>query len=245
MNIAGRNDNAPTTSIWLTPPHIIAALGGADSFDLDPCAAPDPRPWATARRMNARADANGLLIEWDGRIFLNPPYEHLKRWLARMAEHDRGTSLIFAKTDTQAWHRFVAPVASGLFFIEGRVTFYLPDGSIPLRKDGSVNNAGQPSVLCAYGQDDLDRLMECGLAGQPVPLRFARFVLVAAIEQTWSQAMGDWLRRQRGPVSVADAYRFFAAHPKAKSNPNWQAKVRQKLRELADRVGPATYSVAA
>lgn len=29
---------------WLTPPEIIKALGGPESFDLDPCA-PIKRPW--------------------------------------------------------------------------------------------------------------------------------------------------------------------------------------------------------
>jgi len=30
---------------WLTPPHVLAALG---PFDLDPCASPSPQPWPTA-----------------------------------------------------------------------------------------------------------------------------------------------------------------------------------------------------
>lgn len=75
-----------------------------------------------------------------------------------------------------------------------------------------------------------------------MPLRFARFAIVAGLDQTWTAAIGDWLRRQRGPVSLGDAYRYFARHPKARSNPNWQAKVRQKLREVGERVDRATYA---
>jgi hypothetical protein len=48
--------------------------------------------------------------------------------------------------------------------------------------------------------------------------------------------MRDWIAKQRGPVSVGDAYRHFASHPKARRNRNWRAKVRQKLAAVALRV---------
>ena len=37
--------NEITTDTWLTPKWVMDALG---VFDLDPCAAPHPRPWPTA-----------------------------------------------------------------------------------------------------------------------------------------------------------------------------------------------------
>lgn len=233
---------SPGTTVWLTPPHIIDALGGWESFDLDPCACSLPRPWPTARRMNSREDANGLQIRWHGRVLLNPPFTdgEVSRWLGRMVGHGRGTVVLGARTDTKAWHRYVWEEASGLLFMKGRVYYCRPDGSVAKR------NAGHPTVLAAYGQDDLDRLAACELPGRLVPLRFARFVLVEALGPgTWSDEMISWLRRQRGPVDVSDAYRAFARHPKAARNPNWQAKVRQKLREHARRVGPALYEAAA
>jgi hypothetical protein len=237
-----RSINGNTT--WLTPPPILAALGGWQSFDLDPCAAPDPRPWPTARRMNARADGDGLLIEWRGRVWLNPPYAagEIGRWLARMAEHGHGVALINATTDTAAFQRHVFGRASGLLFLEGRLVFCDRDGKPAKGKDGRANsNNGAPSVLCAYGQDDLDRLAASELNGEMIPLRFARFALIAGLDGTWSDVIGHWLRRQRGPVSIAEAYRYFATHPKAKRNPNWQAKVRQKLQELGERVDRGRY----
>jgi hypothetical protein len=55
---------------WLTPPGIIGALG---PFGLDPCAAPEPRPWPTAARHITRPD-DGLAADWgQDRVFLNPP----------------------------------------------------------------------------------------------------------------------------------------------------------------------------
>lgn len=55
---------------WLTPPHIIEALG---PFDLDPCCPPN-MPWRTAAQMVSRPD-DGLAVDWTGkRVWLNPPY---------------------------------------------------------------------------------------------------------------------------------------------------------------------------
>jgi len=59
----GSHQSAMSDSeIWLTPPYIIACLG---PFDLDPCAAPEPRPWATAKRHYTR-EHNGLAKPWSG-----------------------------------------------------------------------------------------------------------------------------------------------------------------------------------
>ena len=47
---------------WLTPPHIIEALG---PFDLDPCCPPN-MPWQTAAQMVCRPD-DGLAVDWTGK----------------------------------------------------------------------------------------------------------------------------------------------------------------------------------
>ncbi|MDG4853840.1 MULTISPECIES: hypothetical protein [unclassified Mesorhizobium] len=44
MPIGSHQSAAAGTDVWLTPPALLAALGGAESFDLDPCA-PLDRPW--------------------------------------------------------------------------------------------------------------------------------------------------------------------------------------------------------
>lgn len=236
--IGGHQSADAATTTWLTPREIIEALG---PFDFDPCAAPLPRPWSTARVMNSEADADGLAIAWDGRVWLNPPYTsaEIEAWLRRLADHGRGTSLIFARTETSAFHRQVWARASGLLFLSGRLHFHHADGT------RAKANAGAPSVLCAYGQDDMDALAASELEGAFVPLRFARFALVAGLDLSWAQIMREWIKRQDGPVSVSDAYRFFARHPKAKSNPNWRAKVRQKLAQVAERVDRDRYVPAA
>lgn len=239
MSIGGHQSAAAGTTTWLTPPHIIDALGGWSSFDLDPCAAPVPQPWPTATHMNTLRNGDGLALEWFGRVWLNGPYgAELADWLAKLAAHGTGTALLFARTETEMFHRHVWERAHGLLFLEGRLHFHFPDGR------RAKANGGAPSVLAAYGVDDLDRLAGCELPGAFVPLRLARLILVAGPDRSWSEVMRDWVRRQRGTVSVSDAYRYFASHPKARRNPNWRAKVRQKLPQVARRVGRDQYEAA-
>jgi len=161
MSIGKHESPRAITTTWLTPPHVLAELG---PFDFDPCAAPEPRPWSTARRMNSEAD--GLALPWQGRVWLNPPYTSadLGKWLARMADHDHGTALIFARTETRAFHAYVWQRASALLFLAGRLRFYDAAG-VP-----GAGNAGAPSVLCAYGEADASRLATCAIPGAFVRL---------------------------------------------------------------------------
>jgi len=141
---------------WLTPPWILGALG---PFDLDPCAAPEPRPWPTAARHIARPQ-NGLHAPWEGRVWLNPPYSsEAVRWLQRMAAHGHGTALVFARTETGWFTETVWYKASAVLFLTGRVTFCYPSGR------PAEANSGAPSVLVAYGENDASRLEKSGLPG--------------------------------------------------------------------------------
>lgn len=163
--IGGHHSHKSCTVEWLTPPEIIAALG---PFDLDPCV-PIVQPYPTARRSFNRMD-NGLIQKWEGRVYLNPPYANgiIANWLARMANHNYGTALIFARTETDAFFRFVWEQATAVLFMRGRINFHLPDGS---RAGG---NAGAPTVLCAYGESDSAILESCKIPGQFVKLRGAK-----------------------------------------------------------------------
>lgn len=105
---------------WLTPPEILKAFG---PFDLDPCA-PITRPWSMAARHYDIND-DGLQQEWAGFVWLNPPYgSNTGKWLARMAEHGNGIALIFARTETDMFFRYVWEKADALLFLRGRLTFH-------------------------------------------------------------------------------------------------------------------------
>lgn len=238
--IGGHHSHKAGTVEWLTPPSIIAALG---PFDLDPCA-PLAQPYPTARQILTVRE-NGLIQKWEGRTWLNPPYANgvIGKWLARMAEHNHGTALIFARTDTEAFHRFVFERASALLFMAGRINFHLPDGRM------AEGNAGAPTVLCAYGVADMDVLAACEIAGQFVPLRLPRSVLVQMFQrstedQTWAQAIRAFFDRHGdGPVALAELYRYARELPNAATNNHPEAKVRQQLQRGGyERVGPGLWA---
>jgi ParB family chromosome partitioning protein len=152
------------TNDWLTPRYILDALG---KFDLDPCAALD-QPWATAKRHLTVKD-DGLKTPWVGRVWLNPPYgEQTALWLAKMARHQDGIVLIYARTETQMFFDHVWGRANGILFLKGRVCFCRPDGQI-------ATEAGAPSVLVSYDARSTRRnynaLKRCKLAGQFLSIR--------------------------------------------------------------------------
>lgn len=151
--------------IWLTGPEILQPLG---TFDLDPCAAPSPRPWSTALEHIELPD-DGLDLPWHGRVWLNPPYdEHLGDWMQRMAAHRVGIALTFARTEIEIWQRWIWPYAHSVLFIAGRLYFHFPDGT---RAKG---NAGGPSALIAYSAKDSDILWLSGISGAFVEVKRPR-----------------------------------------------------------------------
>ena len=152
-SMGGHESPVAKTTTWLTPPHVIESLG---EFDLDPCAAPG---WETAKKHIILPD-DGLEAEWEGRVWLNPPYgAEAWVWLEKLAAHGTGTALIFARTETKGFVEQVWNKATSLFFLHGRLHFHYPDGS------RAPANAGAPSVLVAYGGKDSEALKACGLQG--------------------------------------------------------------------------------
>lgn len=243
--IGGHQSAAAGTHTWLTPPHILAALG---PFDLDPCAAPEPRPWPTAALHYTLPHQNGLLLPWDGRVFLNPPYgPHVEAWLEKLSRHARGTSLIFARTETDAFFETVWRRADALLFLRGRLHFHFPDG----RRAGA--NGGAPSVLIAYGAQDAELLHDSKLDGAFVGLKAPVLLYLidrhgadsAAEPQTWREIVADTLKALGGSARLTEIYASLENHPKARANQHWRAKIRQTLQRLGlDPVAPAQYSLA-
>ena len=94
---------------------------------------------------------------------MNPPYgPSTGKWLEKLADHGRGTALIFARTETKTFFRYVWGRAVGALFLRGRIHFHRIDGT---RADF---NAGAPSVLVAYGWKDANRLRDSDISGHYV-----------------------------------------------------------------------------
>ena len=160
MSMGGHQSATALKDEWLTPRHVLTALG---PFDLDPCA-PQVRPWDTAARHYTVMD-NGLVQPWEGRVWCNPPYGlEAAQWLARCADHGNAMALIFARTETRMFFDHVWPKAQAVLFLEGRLYFHHVCG----RKASA--NAGAPSVLVAYGSANAECLKSCTLAGRYVAL---------------------------------------------------------------------------
>ena len=148
------------TDHWITPRHIVGALG---RFDLDPCAC-IPQPWPCADT-SYNLDDDGLVQPWNGRIWCNPPYgPRAEPFLAKLAVHGDGVALLFARTETAMFHKYVWPIADALLFLKGRLYFHRPDGT------RATGNAGGPSVLVAYGGENASALRDSGLNGAFVGL---------------------------------------------------------------------------
>lgn len=146
---------------WLTPPELIKSLG---QFDLDPCS-PINRPWPTALTHYTIND-DGLSKSWNGRVFCNPPYgKKTWLWAKRMSEHNNGILLIFARTDTTNFHKYILHQSDAIMFLKGRLTFYNSDGT------PAKNSAGAPSLLAAYGLNNVTALHNSHLNGFVVELK--------------------------------------------------------------------------
>jgi hypothetical protein len=146
---------------WLTPPELLVQLG---PFDLDPCAPTCP-PWATAPR-RFTVDDNGLAQTWSGRVWMNPPYgAEAAAWLEKLAAHGNGMALIFARTETKMFFDHVWGKADALLFLRGRLHFHHVDGT------RAAANSGAPSVLIAYGRQNVDCLRRNAGLGAFIPLR--------------------------------------------------------------------------
>ena len=145
---------------WLTPPEIIKACG---EFDLDPCA-PTNRPWDTAKK-HLHIDDDGLKMDWDGRVWLNPPYgKDIVQWMERLARHNNGVALIFVRSETDWFYNYVLEKAISIFLIKGRLKFYNVDGT-----EGKYC-APAPSCLVAYGELNDKYLKELHIKGKYIKL---------------------------------------------------------------------------
>lgn len=74
-----------------TPPNYFEALGL--QFDLDVCAPKGGLPWIPTKQSYCLAD-DGLSQDWNGLVWMNPPYSKAKPWLQKFIEHGNGVTLI-------------------------------------------------------------------------------------------------------------------------------------------------------
>lgn len=146
---------------WITPPEIIQKF---PVFDLDPCA-PEIRFQETAKKYYTKRE-DGLKHTWNGSVWLNPPYGlQTAKWLQKMADHNNGICLIFARTETKMFFDHVWEKATAILFIKNRLYFYHSNGQ------KAKGNAGAPSVLIAYGDEMASVLLNSNIPGAFIRLK--------------------------------------------------------------------------
>lgn len=151
---------------WFTPPSIFEALSEAGfAFDLDPCAPVEGIPYTPAKHEYSLL-TDGLVRDWHGQVWLNPPYSELEPWMDRLAEHGQGIALTFARTETKWFFDAVWPHATALLFLAGRITFWQYDEETEdVVPSLAGHSSGGPSVLIAYGDHAAGVLERAELAG--------------------------------------------------------------------------------
>jgi len=121
---------------WATPRDLFEKLNAKFDFTLDPCAT---ELNAVCPKYYTR-EQDGLTQSWEGeRVFCNPPYSDLKRWIKKCHEETQNGCLVVmlipARTDTIAFHEYIYGRYE-IEFLKGRLKF-----------GDSVNSAPFPSML--------------------------------------------------------------------------------------------------
>jgi hypothetical protein len=143
---------------WYTPlEYIEAARAVMGQIDLDPASSEIANRVVGAVQYFTKQD-DGLLQEWRGRIFMNPPYAGalIKAFAAKFAEHahagdiTEAVVLVNNATETEWFERFVG-VASAIVFPRSRVRFLDVNGEpgAPLQGQAVIYLGSNPDTFLA------------------------------------------------------------------------------------------------
>lgn len=107
---------------WGTPIAAFMALDAEFNFTLDVCATPEN---TKCKRFYTEQD-NGLIQEWTGSVWCNPPYGRaIKMWVRKAYESALNGAtvvmLIPSRTGTSWWHDYV--MLGEIRLIRGRLKF--------------------------------------------------------------------------------------------------------------------------
>lgn len=120
---------------WYTPEQYIeAARALLGEIDVDPASSELAQKTVKAGRFFT-IDDNGLEQEWNGRVWLNPPYAQpaIHQFMQKAVDEFQsgrmveGIALTHNYTDTR-WFQVAAKVAEAICFTRGRIGFLSPDG---------------------------------------------------------------------------------------------------------------------
>jgi len=124
---------------WYTPKDFFESLEKKfGKFDLDPCATPES---ALCENYFTK-ETNGLIHDWFGRVYMNPPFgREIKLWVEKAYKESlRGVEVVCllpARTDTKWFHDYC--LKGDVEFLKGRLKF-----------SGHKNSAPFPCVVVHF-----------------------------------------------------------------------------------------------
>lgn len=171
-----RQKNTDLKDVWQTPNELLDLITEYERIDLDPCAGKNTEIGGTNYK------SNGLIREWFGIVFVNPPFSEKKEWLRKAvkeSKRDEVDCIYFVtpdSTDTKSWyHQFIAENADYKWFSKGRINYISPEGFEPLpSKNAETDSVTFGTCISIFGKPDngvLLNLIENGDLNQSVTVK--------------------------------------------------------------------------
>ena len=145
-----RPNYRPNDEVY-TPPHIFEALNLV--FDLDVCGPVGGLDWIPANRTFSQED-DGLVQDWYGRVWMNPPYSKPTPWINKWIAHGNGIGLV--PMSKAAWFNVLWERQDVAFIsLINTLRFMTPSGE--------SKGIFMPTVLIGIGVENIEAMRSSGL----------------------------------------------------------------------------------
>ena len=144
---------------WMTPAHIVTAAQEAlEHITLDPCAS-SQNPYNVPTEYRFLEEHDGLLQEWFGRVYMNPPYGRgIGEWINKLVFHrehgdvEAFVALVPARTDTEWFERLISVQSIRLCFVRRRLRFGSSDVGAPFPSVAAWSGDDEDLFVRAFGR---------------------------------------------------------------------------------------------
>lgn len=116
--------NNSHNSEWFTPKkYIDSARKVLGNIDIDPASSEEANKIINADKYFTETD-NGLQQTWTGKIWLNPPYDNVAKFVDKLVNSDIEEAIVLVNNATETgWFARLAERASAMMFHTGRLSF--------------------------------------------------------------------------------------------------------------------------